>query len=210
MKLNEIREHRGARHRRVRVGRGIGSGKGKTAGKGTKGQKARAGVSLQGFEGGQMPLHRRLPKRGFTNIFRKRFAVINLGTLQKAIETGRIDAAQPVDEAILRAAGLVKKRCDGVRLLAKGQLAAKLSLTVTGASKAAVTAVEGAGGQVTVTAPPVTEAPAAGKAAKGKRAKSKAKLDEGESGPTQGRAEADRGKGKNRGAGQDGAEPTTE
>ncbi len=152
MRLNELRDNPGARKARKRVGRGIGSGLGKTSGKGQKGQKSRSGVSLLGFEGGQMPLYRRLPKRGFKNYFRKDYAVVNLGGLQKAIDAGKLDAKKPVNEESLRAAGLVKGRCDGVRLLAKGELSAKLAIEVAGASKAALEAVEKAGGSVVVKA----------------------------------------------------------
>ncbi|MCC7282883.1 MAG: 50S ribosomal protein L15 [Acetobacteraceae bacterium] len=151
MKLNELRDNDGARKRFKRVGRGIGSGKGKTAGRGVKGQKARTGVRLNGFEGGQLPIYRRLPKRGFTNIFRKAYVAINLGTLEAAIADGRLDADAPIDEAALRAAGLLRKgRFDGVRLLAKGELTRKVAITVHGASAAAKAAVEAAGGSVTV------------------------------------------------------------
>ena len=150
MKLNELSDNPGANKTRKRIGRGIGSGKGKTAGQGHKGQKARSGVAIKGFEGGQMPLHRRLPKRGFNNIFAKNFKVVNLGRLQGAIDAGRLDASKPVDAAALKDAGLVKSAPDGVRLLAKGELKAKINITVAGASKAAVEAVEKAGGSVTV------------------------------------------------------------
>ena len=152
MRLNELRDNPGARQARKRVGRGIGSGLGKTSGKGQKGQKSRSGVSLLGFEGGQMPLYRRLPKRGFKNYFRKDYAVVNLGGLQKAIDAGKLDAKKPVNEESLRAAGLIKGRCDGVRLLAKGELSTKLAIEVAGASKAALEAVEKAGGSVVVKA----------------------------------------------------------
>ncbi len=148
MKLNELTDKPGARHARKRVGRGIGSGLGKTSGRGQKGQKSRSGVSLLGFEGGQMPLYRRLPKRGFTNIFRKKFRVINLGRLQTAIDRGKLDASAPITEAALCAAGLIKNTRDGVRLLAKGELKTKINIEVTGVSKAAAAAVEGLGGQV--------------------------------------------------------------
>jgi large subunit ribosomal protein L15 len=150
MKLNELSDNPGAHKARKRIGRGIGSGKGKTAGQGHKGQKARSGVAIKGFEGGQMPLHRRLPKRGFNNIFAKNFKVVNLGRLQDAIDAGRLDSAKPVDAAALKDAGLVKSAPDGIRLLAKGELKAKINITVAGASKAAVEAVEKAGGSVTV------------------------------------------------------------
>jgi len=152
MKLNELRDNAGARKSRMRVGRGIGSGKGKTAGSGHKGQKARSGVAIKGFEGGQMPLHMRLPKRGFNNPNRKDFEVVNVGRLQKAIDAGKIDAGQEITIDTLVAAGLVGKIKDGVRLLAKGELTAKVTISVTGASEAAVKAVEAAGGTVTTAA----------------------------------------------------------
>jgi large subunit ribosomal protein L15 len=155
MKLNELSDNPGARQDRKRVGRGIGSGLGKTSGKGHKGAKARSGVAIKGFEGGQMPLHRRLPKRGFNNIFARQFVEVNLGRLQAVIDAGRIDASQPVDAAAMKAAGLFKSERDGVRLLGNGELTAKLALTVAGASKAAIAAVEKAGGSVTIVAPAV-------------------------------------------------------
>lgn len=153
MRLNEIRDNPGARSPRKRVGRGIGSGTGKTAGKGHKGQKARSGAPARaGFEGGQMPLYRRLPKRGFHNPSRKEFAEVNVGALQRAIDNKRLDPSAPLDEAGLQAAGLFRRRHDGVRLLANGTLTAKVTLRVTGASKAAVAAVEKAGGSVEIDA----------------------------------------------------------
>ncbi|TWT05716.1 50S ribosomal protein L15 [Reyranella sp. CPCC 100927] len=153
MKLNEIADNPGARKARMRVGRGIGSGKGKTAGRGVKGQKARTGVSIKGFEGGQMPLHRRLPKRGFVKPFRLEFAEVNLGALQKAVDAGRLDPSKPIDGAALQAAGLVTNLRDGVRLLGKGELTAKVTVSVAGASKPAIAAVEKAGGKVELPAP---------------------------------------------------------
>lgn len=153
MKLNELRDNEGAHRPRMRVGRGIGSGKGKTSGSGHKGQKSRSGVSLLGFEGGQMPLYRRLPKRGFNNLFRKNFAPVNVGRLQKAIDDGKIDAKQTVNEAALRAAGLVNGRVDGVRLLGNGEITAKVTVDVAGASKSALAAVEKAGGSVILPPP---------------------------------------------------------
>lgn len=158
MRLNELSDNPGARTERKRIGRGIGSGKGKTAGHGHKGQNARSGVALKGFEGGQMPLHRRLPKRGFINIFAKRYVPVNLGRLQQAIDDGLLDAGKPVDADAMIEAGIVKNPRDGIRLLAKGELKAKVSLTVAGASKAAREAVEKAGGQITETAVRKTEA----------------------------------------------------
>jgi large subunit ribosomal protein L15 len=151
MKLNELRDNPGARLKSKRLGRGIGSGKGKTAGKGVKGQKARTGVSLNGFEGGQMPIFRRLPKRGFVNVFRKVYSPVNLGTLEAAIAAGRLDPGQPIGEDTLRAAGLVRGRPDGVRLLANGAISRAITITVSGASGAAIEAVRKAGGSVTTT-----------------------------------------------------------
>jgi large subunit ribosomal protein L15 len=154
MKLNEIRDNPGAHYRYKRVGRGIGSGKGKTSGRGGKGQTARSGVALNGFEGGQTPLHRRMPKRGFRNTaFQKDFPVVNLGRIQAALESGRLKAEGKIDGAALIAAGLVRRVGDGVRLLAKGELKVALTIEVIGASKAAVEAVEKLGGTVIVTAP---------------------------------------------------------
>ncbi len=155
LKMNELRDNPGAHRKFKRLGRGIGSGKGKTSGKGVKGQKAREGVSLNGFEGGQLPIYRRLPKRGFHNLFRVEFAPVNLSAISKAIESGKLKTDAPITEADLRAAGLVRggKAPLGVRLLAKGEVIAALNITVTGASAAAVAAVEAAGGSVTTTAP---------------------------------------------------------
>ncbi|TCM19623.1 large subunit ribosomal protein L15 [Novosphingobium sp. PhB165] len=159
MKLNDIRDNAGARHRRIRVGRGIGSGKGKTAGRGQKGAKARSGVSINGFEGGQMPLHMRLPKRGFSNKkFAKDYAEVNLGMIQKAIEAGKLDISGTVDHAVLKAAGLARGGKDGVRLLAKGELTDKVTFNVAGASKGAIAAVEKVGGTVIVPAKEAVEA----------------------------------------------------
>ena len=148
MKLNDLRDNPGARKGRVRVGRGIGSGLGKTAGRGQKGAKARSGVSINGFEGGQMPLHMRLPKRGFNNIFAKDFAEVNLGMIQKLIDAGTLDAKATIDHAALKAAGLARGGKDGVRLLGKGDFSAKLAFKVAGVSKGAREAVEQAGGSV--------------------------------------------------------------
>ena len=153
MKLNQLADNAGARRNRKRVGRGASSGLGKTSGKGQKGQKSRSGVAINGFEGGQMPLYRRLPKRGFTNIFRKQYREINLGSLQKAIDAKKIDASKTIDISALRASGLIKTPKDGVRLLAKGEINTKITIEVAGASKAAVAAVEQAGGSVIVAAP---------------------------------------------------------
>jgi large subunit ribosomal protein L15 len=149
MKLNEIRDNPGAHYRAKRVGRGIGSGKGKTSGRGGKGQTARSGVAINAFEGGQTPLHRRLPKRGFNNkIFQKDYKIVNLGRLQQALDAGRLSAEGPVDSAKLVAAGVLRRAGDGVRLLAKGQLKAAITIEVEGASQAAIAAVAAAGGKV--------------------------------------------------------------
>jgi len=149
MKLNEVRDNAGATKNAKRVGRGIGSGTGKTSGSGHKGQKARSGVSIKGFEGGQMPIHRRLPKRGFNNIFRKNYVEVNLGSLQAAIDAGKLDGAKPVDVVAMMNAGLISKARDGVRILGNGELTAKkLEIHAAGASKAAVAAVEAAGGKI--------------------------------------------------------------
>jgi len=153
MKLNEITDNAGARKHSKRVGRGIGSGKGKTSGSGVKGQKARSGVAVAGFEGGQMPIYRRLPKRGFNNIHRVAYQEINTGRLQQAIDAGKIDAAKPIDAATLIDAGVIRRTQGGLRLLGRGAIAARIAITVAGASKSAVAAVEAAGGTVTLTAP---------------------------------------------------------
>ncbi|MEQ5774841.1 MULTISPECIES: 50S ribosomal protein L15 [unclassified Thalassospira] len=153
MKLNELADNPGARKARTRVGRGIGSGKGKTSGAGQKGQKSRSGVAIYGFEGGQMPIYRRLPKRGFKNPFRKEYGVVNLGTLQTAVDNGVLEEGANVTIAILVEKGLARPQKDGLRLLAKGELKAKLAIEITGASKSAIEAVEKAGGSVTVLAP---------------------------------------------------------
>ncbi len=150
MRLNEIRDNEGAHKSRKRVGRGIGSGTGKTSAKGQKGQKSRSGVSLLGFEGGQMPLYRRLPKRGFNNPFAKDFAELTTGKLQKAVDSGKLDAGSAIDGAVLLAAGVVRKSKDGVRLINRGEITAKLNLDVAHASKGAIEVVEKAGGSVNV------------------------------------------------------------
>ena len=153
MKLNEIADNEGSRKKRMRVGRGIGSGKGKQSGRGGKGQTARSGVRIKGFEGGQMPMHRRLPKRGFNNIFRLEFAEINLDRLQDAIDAKLIDAKETVTAESLVKAGVIRRAKDGVRLLGRGELKAKLAIEVYGASKSAIAAVEKAGGSVKILAP---------------------------------------------------------
>jgi large subunit ribosomal protein L15 len=152
MKLNELRDNDGAARKKKRVARGPGSGKGKTAGRGIKGQKSRSGVALGGYEGGQMPLYRRLPKRGFTKPNAKSYAVVNLGLIEKFIGEGKLDGKAEITEDALVASGLVRRKLDGVRVLAKGEIKAKVTLNVTGASKAAIAAVEKAGGKLTVAA----------------------------------------------------------
>ena len=172
MKLNDLRDNKGARKGRVRVGRGIGSGVGKTGGRGQKGQKSRSGVSVYGFEGGQMPLHMRLPKRGFNNVFAKDYAEVNLGAIQKALDAGRLEAKGTIDHAALKAAGLARGGKDGVRLLGKGELKTKLSFRVAGVSAGAREAVEGAGGSVElIEVTPASEKAAAKKGSAKGRAK---------------------------------------
>ncbi len=161
MKLSEIADNPGSRKKRMRVGRGIGSGKGKQSGRGGKGQTARTGVRIKGFEGGQMPLHRRLPKRGFNNIFRLEFAEVNLDRLQEAVDNKRIDAGAPVNAEALVKSGVIRRAKDGVRLLGRGELKAKLNIEVHGASKSAIAAVEKAGGSVKILAQPKKEEGAA-------------------------------------------------
>ena len=161
MRLNEISDNPGAHYRAKRVGRGIGSGKGKTSGRGGKGQTARSGVAINGFEGGQTPLHRRLPKRGFNNkIFQKDYKVVNLGRLQQALDAGKLKAEGAIDGKALVAAGILRRAGDGVRLLGKGALKAALTIEVAGASKAAIAAVEAAGGKVVLPAGAVASEPA--------------------------------------------------
>jgi len=153
MKLSDLADNAGSRKKRMRVGRGIGSGKGKTAGRGGKGQTARSGVRIKGFEGGQMPLHRRLPKRGFNNIFRLKFVEINLDRLQQAIDAKLIDAKDAINAESLVKSGVLRRAKDGVRLLGRGELKTKLTIEVHGASKSAIAAVEKAGGNVKILAP---------------------------------------------------------
>ena len=150
MKLHELRDNDGASKPRKRVGRGPGSGMGKTGGRGIKGQKSRSGVAINGYEGGQMPLYQRLPKRGFSKPNRKEFAVVNLGLIQKFVDAGKLDAKSAITEDALVASGLVRRKLDGIRVLAKGDVSAKLTLEVTGASKSAVAAVKKAGGSITL------------------------------------------------------------
>jgi large subunit ribosomal protein L15 len=156
MKLNELRDNPGATKRKMRIGRGPGSGKGKMGGRGIKGQKSRSGVAINGYEGGQMPLYQRLPKRGFNKPNRKAFAVVNLGLIQKFIDAKKLDAGNITEDTLVES-GLVRRKLDGVRVLAKGEITAKATISVTGASKSAIEAVEKAGGSLTTTAAAATE-----------------------------------------------------
>ncbi len=174
MRLNAISDRPGATKAKKRLGRGIGSGLGKTAGKGTKGQKARAGVAIKGFEGGQMPLHRRLPKRGFNNVFAKKLNELNLGRIQQAVDAGLLDGKKPITVAALKEAGLIRREKDGVRLLGNGELKAKLAFEVTGASQSAIKAVEAQGGTVTLKSITGRERPAADKIKAERRAAKRA------------------------------------
>jgi large subunit ribosomal protein L15 len=203
MKLNQLRDNPGARKAPIRVGRGIGSGKGKTGGRGGKGQTARTGVALNGYEGGQMPLHRRLPKRGFNNIFRLDYVEVNLGAVQKALDAGKLDAGKKVDGQALRAAGLTSRLRDGVVLLAKGPFAAKLEFEVERASGAAIAAVEKAGGKVVVLKPKKVFEPKPDKAkefaekqAAQPKAEPKAAKGEGKAEAKQAKAEGKKAEGK--------------
>lgn len=196
MRLNEIRDRDGATKAKKRLGRGIGSGLGKTSGRGVKGQKARSGVAIKGFEGGQMPLHRRLPKRGFNNIFAKKYNELNLGRVQKAIDEGTLDGKKPITIEALKEAGLIRRAKDGVRLLGHGELKAKLAFEVTGASASAIKAVESAGGSVTLKSITGREAPAADKIKADKRAAKRAAVTaaaEAKSGKPKAKAEAAEG-----------------
>jgi large subunit ribosomal protein L15 len=186
MRLNAITDRPGATKAKKRLGRGIGSGLGKTAGKGTKGQKARAGVAIKGFEGGQMPLHRRLPKRGFNNIFAKRFNELNLGRIQQAVDAGLLDGKKPITVAALKEAGLIRREKDGVRLLGQGELKAKLAFEVTGASQSAIKAVEAKGGTVSLKSITGRERPVADKIKSERRAAKRA----AEAAPKGGKAKA--------------------
>jgi large subunit ribosomal protein L15 len=202
MKLNQLADNSGAHRRRKRVGRGIGSGKGKTAGRGQKGQKARTGVALAGFEGGQMPLHRRLPKRGFNNIFAKNYNELNLGRVQAAVDSGRLDGKKPITIQALQDAGLIRRAKDGVRLLGHGEITGKLAFEVTGASSSAIKAVEAKGGTVTLKSITGREKPAADKIKADKTAakraaraapkggKKKAKGEDAEAAPAEAQGEA--------------------
>jgi large subunit ribosomal protein L15 len=177
MRLNEIRDRPGATQAKKRLGRGIGSGLGKTSGRGVKGQKARSGVAIKGFEGGQMPLHRRLPKRGFNNIFAKKFNELNLGRIQAAVDSGRLDGKKPITIEALREAGLIRRAKDGVRLLGHGEITGKLAFEVTGASSGAIKAVEAKGGTVTLRSLTGREKPPADKIKADKRAAKRAAKD---------------------------------
>ena len=153
MKLNTLTDNKGSTRNRRRVGRGVGSGIGKTSGSGHKGQKSRSGVAIKGFEGGQMPIHRRLPKRGFVNIFRKNYVEVNIGNIQKAIDDGKIDSSKPLDNNVFQSSGLIGRPKDGVRLLANGNISTKIEVHVAGASTSAISAVEKAGGAVVLSKP---------------------------------------------------------
>ncbi len=169
MKLNEMTPSQGAHHKFKRVGRGIGSGKGKTAGRGVKGQKSREGVALKGFEGGQMPIHRRLPKRGFNNPSAKRYSEIGLDDLQAAVDAKKIDAGKAVTAAVLKAAGLITHVRDGVRVLGNGALKAKLTIEVSGATRSAIAAIEGVGGSIKVDRLPGTREKRPPKGSRGRK-----------------------------------------
>jgi large subunit ribosomal protein L15 len=170
MKLNELADRPGARKKRMRVGRGIGSGMGKTGGRGGKGQTARSGVRIKGFEGGQMPLHRRLPKRGFNNLSTRDYNEVGLERIQQAIDSGRLDKGATVNAAALKAAGIIRRSRDGVRILANGALKAKLAFEVEGASAGARAAIEKAGGKVTIVGVAAAKAAKAAEAAQAKTA----------------------------------------
>jgi large subunit ribosomal protein L15 len=174
MRLNELSDRPGATRARKRLGRGVGSGLGKTSGRGIKGQKSRAGVAIKGFEGGQMPLHRRLPKRGFNNIFAKKFNELNLGKIQAAVDSGRLDGKKPITVEALREAGLIRRAKDGVRLLGTGEIKGKFAFEVTGASQSAIKAIEAQGGTVTLKSITGRERPAADKIKAEKRAAKRA------------------------------------
>ena len=210
MRLNELSDRPGATKPKKRLGRGVGSGLGKTSGKGVKGQKARSGVAIKGFEGGQMPLHRRLPKRGFNNIFARKYNELNLGRVQAAVDAGRLDGKKPITVEALQQAGLIRRAKDGVRLLGNGELKAKLAFEVTGASQSAIKAVEAKGGTVTLKSITGREAPAADKikadktaakraakaAAAAKGGKKKAAQEGDEAPPAEGKAAAKGGEPK--------------
>jgi large subunit ribosomal protein L15 len=189
MRLNQLSDRPGATRARKRLGRGVGSGLGKTAGKGTKGQKARAGVAIKGFEGGQMPLHRRLPKRGFNNIFAKKYNELDLSRIQEAVDSGRLDGKKPITIEALKEAGLIRRAKDGVRLLGTGEIKGKLAFEVTGASQGAIKAVEAKGGTVTLKSITGRERPAADKAKAEKRAAKRAAKAQPKGGKAKGKAE---------------------
>ena len=191
MRLNEIRDRDGATKAKKRLGRGIGSGLGKTSGKGTKGQKARTGVAIKGFEGGQMPLHRRLPKRGFKNIFSKDYNELNLGRVQAAVDSGQLDGKKPITVEALKEAGLIRRARDGVRLLGHGELKAKLAFEVTGASQSAIKAVEAAGGSVTLKSLTGRERPAGDRIKAEKRAAKREAAAKGSAKPRKAAAEGE-------------------
>jgi large subunit ribosomal protein L15 len=191
MRLNGLSDRPGATTSKKRLGRGIGSGLGKTAGKGTKGQKARAGVSIKGFEGGQMPLHRRLPKRGFNNIFANKFNELNLGRIQKAVDAGLLDGKKPITVAALKEAGLIRREKDGVRLLGQGELKDKLAFEITGASQSAIKAVEAKGGTVTLKSITGRERPAADRIKAERRAAKRAAKAAPKGGKAKAKAEAE-------------------
>ncbi len=217
MRLNEIKDRDGATKAKKRLGRGIGSGLGKTSGRGVKGQKARTGVAIKGFEGGQMPLHRRLPKRGFNNIFAKKFNELNLGRVQSAIDAGLLDAKQPITVDALKEAGLIRRTKDGVRLLGHGELKSKLAFEVTGASGSAIKAVEAAGGTVMLKSITGREAPAADAIKAKKRAEkreatfaAKAKGKSGKAPKAEAEAQAEPGEAKPAKAAKAKGEPAAE
>jgi len=203
MRLNELKDRDGATTAKKRLGRGIGSGLGKTSGRGVKGQKSRSGVAIKGFEGGQMPLHRRLPKRGFNNIFARKYNEINLGRIQAAVDAGRLDGSKPITVAALKDAGLIRRAKDGVRLLGQGEMKSKLAFEVTGASASAVKAVEAAGGSVTLKTITGRERPAGDQVKADRRANKRVEV--------QAKADAKSGKGAKpkpkQPSAADGAEP---
>ena len=191
MRLNELSDRPGATKAKKRLGRGPGSGLGKTSGRGVKGQKARTGVAIKGFEGGQMPLHRRLPKRGFSNIFAKKYNELNLGRIQQAVDSGRLDGKKPITVEALREAGLIRRAKDGVRLLGHGELTGKLAFEVTGASASAIKAVEAKGGTITLKSITGREAPAADKIKADRRAAKRAAAEAAPKGKGKAKAKAD-------------------
>jgi large subunit ribosomal protein L15 len=191
MRLNELSDRPGATKAKKRLGRGVGSGLGKTSGRGIKGQKARSGVAIKGFEGGQMPLHRRLPKRGFNNIFAKKFNELNLGKIQAAVDSGRLDGKKPITVEALKEAGLIRRAKDGVRLLGAGEIKGKLAFEVTGASQSAIKAVEAKGGTVTLKSITGREEPAANRIKAEKRAAKRAAKAQPKGGKAKAKGEAE-------------------